>query len=507
MLCLLVLPAVLLALSWRGTVRTKGEMSALAVVRFWVCGMLRFLSAAAVGIALAGLCAGDEVIGLPKKGVAVAFVFDVSHSMESSFDDMNDDMSRLDAAKLLATSLLQSLEQSPEATEAALIVCRGDGVALASPFTCDLEWVSDSISHLNAESTDASDVILAGGVKTAARSLPQASSAKLFVLLFTDKVQAQSDLKRQLDDAGRDGISTAAILLFDTESTAAKLKQTAWGEGVLALLAGDEGVGEQLTGFLELGGTDEPLRSAYKSQKRTFGSLLAIVAAWLFALSVFIDHLVVGNLRVQAALLLSCTLLVSGCSGKANNQAVRTFAAEWRIVQGRSFWQAGDHQMAAACFLEAAETVRQDGWHKDQHSAKQKGDEAVYSCALAGLGTSYLMLGQVDAAFEKYKEAWSGASDEVRFLILYNAGVALHDRGKLKAASDCFKKAVLLDSDSTSAKVNLELCLEETEKRERQDVQNAAWTGGDEGEFAQLLYSIVRGEEEGQWEAAIQDEH
>ena len=503
MLCLLVLPAVLLALSWREAVRTKGETSALALVRFWVCGMLRFLSVAAVGLALAGLCAGDEVIGLPKKGVAVAFVFDVSHSMESSFDDIStgisEDMSRLEAAKLLATSLLQCLEQSPEATEAALIVCRTDGVVLASPFTCDLEWVSDSISHLKAESTDTSETNLAGGVKMAASSLPQASCGKPFVLLFTDSDVVQGDLQKQLDEAQREGISTAAILLFDTDSTAAKLKQATWAEGTLALPAGDEGVWEQLTGFLELGGTGEPLRAAYKSQKRTLAPQLAIVAAWLFALSVFMDHLMVGNLRVQAAGLLLCTLLVSGCSLKASNQAARAFEAECKIAQGRSFWQAGDHQMAAACFLEAAQSIRQ--------TARHKGDEAVYSCALAGLGTSYLMLGQVEAALEKYKEAWSGASDEVRFLILYNSGVALHDRGELTAAADCFKKAVLLNSDSTSAKVNLELCLEEAAKRERQGVQNAAWIQGDEGEFAQLLYSIVREAEEGQWEAAIQDEH
>lgn len=508
MLCLLLLPTVAVLLSYVRFLHTKdSNKPALSVVRFWVYTALRFLSAVAVVLALAGLSAGESVTQSPKKGVAAAFVLDVSHGMESPFFE---DMTCLDAAKALASSLLALLEQSAqqsieqsiehseqstEQTDAALIACRSTGAALLSPYTCDFEWLCDSILMLTAEGEPLGDAALDQGIRAALTSLPKASSCKPFVLLFTANVQPTEDVRCQLEAAGNAGFATAVILLPADQEEDTDAAKEAWQGAQLVLWAADEGAGGKLVRFLDIGGSGDPLRVASKTQKRSLVHQAALAAAWLFALSVAAESVKVSAAKGAAAFLLCFALSFVSCSGQPANGTARGVADEWLIVRGRSFWQAGQWHQAIACFLETAE------------NAQKRGDGITYSYAQAALGTSYLMLESDQAAFESYQEAWVEATGEVRFLILYNEGVAYYKRGQMSAAADCFKGALLLDERSLEAKINLELCLEEAAKREQQDAQKGAWVSGGEGEFGQLLYSIVRDEERRQCKAGTQKEH
>lgn len=493
LLCLLVLPALLLLLSWRRFSRTKGagDTFAAGAVRFWICGTLRFFSAAMLVLALAGASLGGRVSVSSKKGLTVVFVFDVSKSMDSPFFDQ---LTRLDAAKLLATSLLSTLEQSPDSAEVALVVCHSEEATLLSPVTCDFDWLRDNILHLEIGSDDVNEASVVQGLKTAISSLPSTSSAKPYVLLFCDERGAGEGLRWQLDAAEAAGFATAVILFSPTEDTARSTEDVVQQGASLVVSAQDEGVGGQLVSFLDIEGSNEPFRAVYKAENCTLSAKLALAAAWLFALSVFIGQLAFKGQKVQAVLLLSCTLIFAGCSGQSISNAAWAVVDELKIAQGRSFWQTGDWQKAAACFLDAAE------------GSKKRGDEGSYSCAKAALATSYLMLGKEDVALGIYEEVWSEAPNEVRFLILYNTGVVFYKQGRADAAADRFKRALLLDSHSIDAKVNLELSLEQASKRAEQDAQKAAWISGDEGEFRKLLYSIAKEEEESRWKVATEDD-
>ena len=95
----------------------------------------------------------------------------------------------------------------------------------------------------------------------------------------------------------------------------------------------------------------------------------------------------------------------------------------------------------------------------------------------------------------------------MRFLILYNEGVACYRRGEPSVALEYFKQALILNSHSVDAKVNLELSLKAASQQSEQDTQKAAWVSGGEGEFAQLLYSIVQQQEDARWKDGAQQEH
>lgn len=498
LLCLVVLPALTLLLSWRGFQHTIDAESAsvATVLRFWLSALLRFLSAAAVVLALAGLAIGERVSISPKKDVAVAIIFDMHKSEQELFFE---DMTKLDAAKVLTTSLLERLECSGEEVLVSLVVCHSDKATLLSPYTCDFGWLRSCIAHLEIESEVTGEAALTAGLEVAINSLPESSPAKPFVLLFCDEDAVAEEEVRALNKAKDAGAAVAALLFppaYLLDPTAGSANNVdAWQGTSLVVSLPDEGAGEQLVSFLGIGGEKRSLRVAVKTKKRTLTHQLVIAAAWLFALSVFIGQLVPKGQKALLPVLLCALSLFAGCSGHEAKAPLGSLADEWKIARGRAFWKAGDWQRAISYFLDAAE------------SSKIRGDDDACSLAQAALGTSYLMIGKDDAAFEKYQEAWEGSSREVRFLILYNEGIAYYRRGEPSVASEHFKQALILKSNSLDAKVNLELSLKAASGQGLQDARKAAWVSGDEGEFRELLYSIVQQEEEAQWEAAKEEEH
>lgn len=495
LLCLVALPALALVLSWRSFRPTvdAGSAAVAAVARFWLSGTLRSLAAVAVVLALCG-AARERVSVSPKKGVAVAMVFDVR---ESDHEPFFEDMTRPDAAKLLASSLVKRLEHTAEEALVSLVVCNSDGALLLSPYTCDFDWLDLCIAHLEGdrEATGAADV--ASGIEVALNSLPESSPALPFVLLFCGEDASSQEGMRAVDEAKEAGAAVAAILFPQASTNEGRETdaQEAWQRASLVLQAADEGAGDQLVSFLGIADEGQVLRVAVKTQRHTLTHQLVIAAAWLFALSVFTEQLAGRGQNSLSALLVCATLVFAGCSGQATGSGAGAIAADWMIARGRESGKAGDWQRAAAYFLDAAE------------SSKTRGDDDAYSLAVASLGTSYLMMGKDDAAFEKYQQAWEISSRQVRFLILYNEGVSCYRRGEPSVALEYFKQALILNSHSVDAKVNLELSLKAASQQSEQDAQKAAWVSGGEGEFAQLLYSIVQQQEEARWKDGAQQEH
>ena len=160
-----------------------------------------------------------------------------------------------------------------------------------------------------------------------------------------------------------------------------------------------------------------------------------------------------------------------------------------KILEGKIDWSKGNYQKATANFLESA------------CSAQERGDSLVYQYSVYGIGSTYLMQGETEAARNKFNMIYENAPTQIKFAVLYNLGIIAHRNGNYEAAADYFRRSLLIDGTSTDAKINLELSLREesshanegatelipiSENREDQTLENA-------------LYSILKEGEQQQW--------
>ena len=166
-----------------------------------------------------------------------------------------------------------------------------------------------------------------------------------------------------------------------------------------------------------------------------------------------------------------------------------------RIFEGKLDWSKQDYQNAVGDFLETAS------------NAEARGDSLVEQYAVFGLGSTYLMQGETDAALKRFSQVYENSPDKIKFAILYNSGIIAHRNGDYKAATDFFKKAILIDSTSINAKINLELSLRENSEHSRDAAQELVplSENKEEQNIQNALYSIIREDERQQWKNMQKD--
>ena len=183
----------------------------------------------------------------------------------------------------------------------------------------------------------------------------------------------------------------------------------------------------------------------------------------------------------------SLVFLFTGCSPRFNDGI--------KILEGKLDWSKQDYQNAVGDFFETAS------------NAQARGDFLVEQYAVFGLGSTYLMQGETDAALKRFSKIYENSSDKIKFAILYNSGIIAHRNGDYKAATDFFKKAILIDSTSINAKINLELSLRENSERSRESAQELVplSENKEEQNIQNALYSIIREDERQQWKNMQKD--
>ncbi len=481
-----------------------------AFIRFRRCFVLRTifrsLSMLMIIFALAGISWGTNLVPVQKTGRAVSMVFDISYSMEA--DDGPDGMTRLEAASKYAQELLNHLG----GTQISVVLAKGDG-SLAVPLTEDFESVKTLLQNLSPKLMTSSGTSLGGGVRSALSSFPAQSSEANYIWLFTDGEETDNSLTEALTDALKSGIPVTVIgfgsererevfagdgktkvktalrsnLIEKTISSIQKKniknRRNLAVPSVNYVDASEMGSAYKIIRMLMLDEQDTLL--SYETHSVSHYSLFILLAI-VFLIAAFLF----GELDIQQGkkkLLSSVSgalvfaFIFSGCSARSSDGI--------KILEGSVNWQRKNYQRSIADFLEA------------QNSSSLRSDSDTENYALYGLATTYLMQNETEAAMERYSQITPDAPASIRFAMLYNAGIIAHRNGDYDMAAQFFKQALLINSSSTNAKINMELSLQENsvQKKVAEKSQQEVNLASDEKILENELYLLIKEGEQNQW--------
>lgn len=474
---------------------------------FWFKTIFRTLSAVMVILAGADISWGTDTVPVQKNGKAVSFVFDISYSMEAH--DAPGGISRLNAAASYAKGLLSHFD----GTKVSVVLAKGDGT-VSVPLTDDYNCVESLIDCLSPKMMTAEGTSLGKGIKAAVSSFPEQSSESSYIFLFTDCEETDSMLSSSLSEAARFGIPVViigfgseresevftgdgqtkvrtALRSSEMEKIIDVLKRKNASSGTSALVTFCEYIDASEMGsatkILKLISSENHGTSvSYEIQKLRRYKTFIVLAIVCFLASILFGELDISGGRkrfVASVAATSCVFILSGCTPRFDDGV--------KILQGKLDWSKGNYQSATANFLQSAS------------SAQQRGDSFVYQYSVYGIGSTYLMQGENDAALSKFNQIYENAPDQIRFAILYNSGIIAHRNGDYEGAADFFRKALQIDGTSTDAKVNLELSLREESSHSNGSAREIVPVSenSEEQTLENALYSIIKEGEQQQWKS------
>lgn len=417
------------------------------------------LSWSFAAVAASGVSWGTERVPVQRSGAAVCLVFDISHSMEA--EDAHG-LSRLEAERQYARALLPLLS----GTSVAAVLAKGGGF-VAVPLTEDSAALGTIVDSLSPSLLTAAGSSLGKGIDAALGALGARGAASASIWVFTDGDETDGALEGALVRSARrrvpvtfvgfgseEGAEVAAggsgrlvrtrLRSEELSALAARVNRSAMlgqdGEAVRFVRADSRSSAHSLLSSLSSssGGTATEVRPVRRHP------LFVALSLAFFALSFVLGELDFRRLARRSAGAAALSLVLSSCSGGG---------AKMGVLEGAWAFRNGDLRSATAGFYGAAED-------------ESEGEEAR-NYALFGLASTYIELGELDAAMERLGQI-SVESDggvprnpALAGAVAYNRGVVLARRGDFRAAEECFREAVLADGANVDARVNLELCARE----------------------------------------------
>ena len=421
-------------------------------------------------LAFARISWGTYLAPVQKNGTAISFVFDISNSMNAK--DGPEGKSRLDASKDYAIRLLHKIRESGGG-QVSVVIAKGDGI-LAVPLTEDFGMVESLLEILSPAMMTAPGSSLGKGILCAKNSFPSNFSSAGKIWLFTDGEETDGNLKNALSECTRSGIPVS-IIGFGSETGTVTLSGDNKTQITTALRESKikETIAESQKN-LEFFKNQTPVIYVNSTQRASAMRLLSqvnssstqtityeakpvprykmfLVAGILcFALSFIFtefdfrrfkgNHSNSKNQKKTLGMLVAVMTLFTSCSSDT-----------MEIVSGNASFMQQKFRHAVSCYLKVAER------------AKESGNNVSLNYALYNLGTAYYMLGEDQAALDRYTQIKEDAPDSVKYYAYYNAGIIAHKNNQFQQAFDFFKKALEVDSTSIEAKINMELSLQQTE--------------------------------------------
>lgn len=423
-------------------------------------------------LAYADLSWGTYLVPVQKSGSAVSMVFDISNSMMAK--DGPNGTTRMKAAAVYATKLLERME----GVSVSVVLAKGDGVA-AIPLTEDKAIIESLVSVMNPGLMTVPGTSLGKGILKAMSTFPDNYSAAERIWVFTDGEETDGQLEEAFTECLRAGIPVT-IIGFGAEREIKVLAGDGQTEVLTALRSIEihnaiQSATEKFNFFkhraeLEyINSTDkgsaynllsqlkpvnsENLVTSYEAKPVPRFKLFLLLAVLSFALSYIFTEVDISTLfknKNLAATACIFTLFLSGCSNDT-----------WKILNGTNNYHNKQYRKAISCYLDVAEN----------NSDGQNADALNY--ALYDLGTAYAMLGEEEAAMERFSLVAEDAPLQVRYAALYNSGVLAHKNADYDAAKNYFRKALEIDSSRIEAKINLELSMRMGENKVNQNESNA----------------------------------
>lgn len=478
----------------------------------------RILAAICLVSSYAGIYWGTKLVPVKKNGNAVAFVFDISYSMQA--DDAAGNMTRLDSAARYAQELLEYMDR----TSVSVVLTKGEGV-VAIPLTEDFTSIQTLLTMLSPKLMTTIGTNLGNGIETAIKSFPEQSSMASRIWVFTDGDEPSSNYiqalehtvkcgipltfigfgsERETEIVTGDGITKVktALRSVQLENTVSVINKNSISKGRHEPLLNYIDSSEYGSAFeilnplkrTDKNGNAEESFVAYEEQPVERKNLFLLLAIIIYIISFILSELSFSRKsfehRKASSLLivLSIMLLFTGCSSRLENGI--------SILKGKMAWNRKNYQEAVACFLEAAE------------SAHERGDFEYEQYALYDLASTYLMENETDAALERFEQIAEDVPEGVKFAVLYNSGIIAHRKGDYEKAAVCFKDALQIDSTDTNAKINLELSLMNNSKPENAKESELIPLSQNEKDktMKDAIYSIIKENEQNRWKNQRQEQ-
>jgi Tetratricopeptide repeat./von Willebrand factor type A domain. len=432
--------------------------------------------------AYAGFSWGTYGVPAQKNGNAVAFVFDISYSMNA--DDAPGGLTRLRAAAKYADMLLSRMEE----TSVSVVLAKGDGV-IAVPLTEDTAVVQSLLGTLSPSLMTASGTSLGKGIESALRSFPSDSAQVKHIWLFTDGDETDGQLQGALQDCIKYGVNVS-LIGFGTEREVeitagdgkTKVKTALRSDKLKKLASLISKIGRSTNTDMsvkyidatEAGSALELLRPlktdaagsgkdlsavSYEVKPVERYSLFLMLAVVFFVLSFLTaefdpEHQIRFTMkRTNILLLCMCVFTLTSCSGGKIRDAGEIMRSSWA-------WYQKHYRSAIAGFLRAEE------------NAARNNNAVTMQYAQYDLAATYIMQGEYTAAAGCLKHVTPAAPPQLRYAAYYNSGIIAYRNGRYQEAVDAFRSALKIDGTKIEAKENLEIT------RRQQLLKDARGTGG-----------------------------
>ena len=468
----------------------------------WVCAVL----------ALCEISFGSKKIPVHKSGSNVSFVFDISYSMLAK--DAPSRLTRLDAVKLYASSLIEHLSGS----SFSAVLAKGDGFT-AIPETEDAAAMLNLLENLSPTLMSSGGSSLGKGIEAALNAIPKNSAKSEYIWVFTDGDETDSRLEKSLELAAKAQIPVTLVgfgsekeseimagdgktrvktalraqkmkkIADSVNSKAASLSFSAQKPLVGYVDSKSQGSAWQLLNQItRTAGEDEESTLAYEVKQVNRHAFFIFWAVVFLILSFVAAEFKLAPLKnkhfrsiLEKSLVFAAVFLFASCSSEKK-----------QILEGAWAWYEGKYTTATADFLTVAHRAGENSLAK--------------SYAIFDLSATYVSMGELDAAHKRLSEL--NLDDEtlpsdVRSAAFYNLGLISAQKNDYALAASYFKRAILADSKNLNAKINLELCEREvTQKQanqaesEMQGVNEEKQTNPD---MKNEIFTLIRENEGKKW--------
>lgn len=524
---LFLLPAWTLSLFWFFQVKNyipMGNKQTIIGFKTSLFNRLFFWTLAWIMIIFAssGFSWGTKLVPVQQTGNAIAFVFDVSWSMEAKDvpDGRGSVMSRLDAVGTYTYSLLDVLPPA----DISVTLAKGDGVTVV-PITSDTNAVTALLPALSPQLITTVGSSIGSGMEKAAATFPVFSVAKRTVMVFTDGEETDGKIKEVTEKLVSSGIDVLFLGFGTTEESSilagdgTTSVQTALREKALESIVTE--INDSMNTLIKGKNISSASRAkAYYIPAQSPGSVFEIIETlqnnstdknwsgtvyevepkerWRLFTGLALVFLIAGIVSSElqgifrgrnntggktllGIFLVFLPLMLTGCSD--------TWKGASDIAKGTLSWYQKDYKNSAGYFMESL------------NRAQESESQLLYQYSVYNLASTYMMQGENEAALKRLEEISTEATVSVQYAAAYNAGILYYQKGDFENAAQYFRQALELDNSKTEAKINLELSLNKRPKQSSAGSQELlpATEQKDKGKQETKLFSLIREQEENHW--------
>jgi tetratricopeptide (TPR) repeat protein len=456
-------------------------------------------------IAYADIHWGTYLVPVQKSGASVSLVYDISNSMLAT--DCEEGLTRLRAACEYSKGLLSKMN----GVSASVVLAKGDGVA-AIPLTDDYVMIESLLEVMSPSLMTVPGSSIGKGILRAKETFPSNYSNVGRIWVFTDGEETDSNLKTALSECLKAGISVS-IIGFGEEresqiyagdgrtivSTALRSNKinTAIEDAkknlgvyknhaeIFYIKASEKGAAVKLLNQLKEG--SEQLVS-YEAKPVPRFKLFLLLAVLFYSFSYIFTEFDFKKIKMSgaAALCIFMVITFTGCSDSTSD-----------ILKGTFAFAKKQYSKAVSYF------------HTAQETAEKNGNEQKLSYTLYDLGTAYSLLGEEDAAMEKFSQIPVDAPVSVLYGAYYNAGVLAHKNEDYEHAVEYFKKALEVDSTRVDAKINLELSIQSIEVNVQHNQSQAVPSAEDNSinqDLEKAIFERIKENDQKQWKNSEQNQ-